>query len=337
MPRRTDAARLSCEALEGRDVPAILIDATVTFADDGTATTTPTGGLVNVSEVAFDEGTPVVNPNGTPVDPSVVSANADDVVTFTQSGSRVTVTGSGGVYGRLTNLNNSLVFFGNSVTVSGATGLNVSLQLGGNDRVADNTQLAATIDAGPGNDTVQVAGGQFRPDVALLFTDPKLFGLLAQYASTASAPKTVSGGDGNDTLTGSGAYFQLNMSGGAGDDVIRVDGFAAQSAFDGGDGNDTVTGPVLGLLNLQAGGAGRDRLNGSAIGLFSALDGGTGDDVLVGGAGADTLVGGTGTDILVGLGGRDTYAAIDVDFDLIFNLPGDVVSADSFDSRSTPR
>jgi Ca2+-binding RTX toxin-like protein len=332
MPRRTDAARLSCEALEGRDVPAIMVDATINA--DATLIS-PTGGLVTVTEVAFDEGTPVVFPDGTPVNPAVRQSTADDVVTATQSGSRLSITGSDGIYGRVTNLNNSLVFFGNSLTINGVTGLNITLQLGGNDRVTENTSFASVIDAGPGNDTVQVTGGQFRPDVALLFTDPKFFTQLAQYASTASAAKTVSGGDGNDTLLATGAFFRLNMFGNGGNDVLRVDGFTAQSGFDGGDGNDTITGSVLGLLNQQSGGAGRDTINGSALGLFSVLDGGADADTLIGGAGADTLIGGIGTDILAGLGGRDVYAAIDVDFDLVFNVQGDIVTADSFDSRAT--
>ncbi len=75
------------------------------------------------------------------------------------------------------------------------------------------------------------------------------------------------GGNGNDTLTGSGNLF-------------------------GGDGNDTIRGS-----GKLYGGAGNDQLTGVTGG--STLDGGDGDDRLTGGQGNDLLRGGTGNDTYI--------------------------------------
>ena len=96
------------------------------------------------------------------------------------------------------------------------------------------------------------------------------------------------GGAGNDTLIFSGSYsgpYNVELSGGIGDDILSVTGTASQANFFGDDGNDTLQG-----------GAGAETLSG-----------GTGNDILQGGAGADTLLGGVGTDTLTGGDGIDTF------------------------------
>jgi hypothetical protein len=113
--------------------------------------------------------------------------------------------------------------------------------------------------------------------------------------TNASPGKTITGGDGNDTITGT-----------AFDDTILA-----------GNGNDTVTGG-FGIDYIE-GGAGNDTLTGSA-----------GDDTLVGGSGIDTLSGGVGNDTVMGLpadGSADTVNG-DADVDTCTAAPaeGDTVS-----------
>ena len=89
---------------------------------------------------------------------------------------------------------------------------------------------------------------------------------------------------------------------------------APKKNLKGKDGKDTLTGPLFGFGTILAGGNGADRLTG--------------------GFGQDTVVGGNGVDNMSGGGGRDLYNAIDNFRDFIFNRPGDIVGADSFDVKS---
>jgi len=111
--------------------------------------------------------------------------------------------------------------------------------------------------------------------------------------------KVLSGGAGNDTITGFASADTLNGDGG-------------NDSLSGRDGNDILNGGA-GDDSL-AGEAGNDTLNGDAGN--DTLQGGAGDDILLGGegndtlygeAGNDTLNGGTGNDSLYGGAGNDTY------------------------------
>jgi hypothetical protein len=99
----------------------------------------------------------------------------------------------------------------------------------------------------------------------------------------------ITGGDGDDTLTGgNGKDFIFGLGG---NDTIS--GGNGKDFLFGGDGNDRMNG-----------GNGRDYLwggNGD-----DALDGGYGNDYLKGGEGADTILGGHGYDWLAGNAGIDT-------------------------------
>lgn len=70
--------------------------------------------------------------------------------------------------------------------------------------------------------------------------------------TTASAAVSITGGAGNDTLTGSVAIDTIN--GGAGNDTI--DGGAGADILNGGEGNDTITGGAG--IDTLTGGAGAD-------------------------------------------------------------------------------
>src|SRR3954452_20310470 len=84
-----------------------------------------------------------------------------------------------------------------------------------------------------------------------------------------TAPATIFGGDGNDSIAG-----------GAGNDSI--DGGNGNDGIEGRDGNDTITGA-----------ANNDTLRGNNGN--DSLDGGANNDLLLGGDGANTIAGGLGT------------------------------------------
>ena len=108
----------------------------------------------------------------------------------------------------------------------------------------------------------------------------------------------------------------IEIHGGRGDDVIRVDapGLTRGFAFYGGPGNDVLVGgdgPDLldgGIGDdTLIGGGGNDRLRGGAD--HDRLLGGAGNDLLWGGRGADVLVAGPGRDTLIGGRGPDRLFA----------------------------
>jgi Ca2+-binding RTX toxin-like protein len=110
---------------------------------------------------------------------------------------------------------------------------------------------------------------------------------------------TITGGDGNDNLSGLDAADTLN--GGAGNDTLS--GGGGQDTLNGGEGNDTASGGAGD--DTMRGGAGDDTLNGD--GGADTLRGGAGNDTLNGGAGADTLRGGSGDDAMDGGAGNDIF------------------------------
>ncbi len=126
----------------------------------------------------------------------------------------------------------------------------------------------------------------------------------------------ILGGLGNDTIAGSFAVDGDEISGGAGTDVLDLQG----AVFSGGDTVDLTAGTaesgfgtygVSGIENVL-GGEGDDVFIGDDVanllkgnGGRDAIDGGGGDDDLRGNADGDTLVGGPGSDDLDGGRGRD--------------------------------
>ncbi|WCM25838.1 cadherin domain-containing protein [Sphingomonas sp. QA11] len=152
----------------------------------------------------------------------------------------------------------------NSSKVASGT---ATVQYTTSDRTKLDISIAATVDAGDGNDTV--------------------------YASNLG--DNIFGGAGNDTLYG--GRLDDWLLGGAGDDVLDA-GTVAPEAL-GGDGNYLDGGAGNDILR---GREGSDWLEGGDG--IDVLTGGAGDDILAGGAGeGDDLKGGIGDDqYLVRLG-----------------------------------
>ena len=194
-------------------------------------------------------------------------------------------------------------FYGNPGNYTDARGVANPNGIGNASEVIGGTDLANTINAGGGNDTVWGDGGN----------------------------DTIEGGAGNDFLNGGLGNDVITDIGG--DDFIRGDdgddrlsgGIGLDAVF-GGAGNDTMFGGFgADALNGQKGddviygdnGAVDAQGNLDPTGDGDLIDGGDGNDRLYGGGGNDTIDGGAGNDLIdPGMGsnlsfggdGNDTFA-----------------------------
>ena len=234
--------------------------------------------------------------------------------------------------------------FGRTYLIGGATpGFNTPDNAFGADETVEITLTAHSdgidgssfsagtllIDAAGGSDSVKVfdQDNGLQPDLLIL-----------------------RGGRGNDTLS-SGAYFDTQVDGGAGNDIIDLTfgGTTAeetQHTLSGGRGSDEIHGARNGT-NLIYGGHGQDGLLGGdrndTIDGGDGRDftgGGSGDDLLDGGSasdtvfgddGQDTLIGGANNDVLDGGAGADTFRFdIGSGRDMIYGYEaGEVIQIDS--------
>jgi Ca2+-binding RTX toxin-like protein len=229
---RTRSFRLRCESLESRDVPAIVLDGTF----NGTSTT-PNGGAITVTEI---DGT-FTAVNGNLMAPQTVTASttASDTITLRANGATLTVTNSDGIFIRVTNQGGVLVQAGTALDVPNVTRVTVNLQFGGNDVVTDNSMLNATINAGPGNDTIISTGMLANPQAALFIQTP-INPALLPLLGTLGGAKVLQGGDGDDSITGPLLGFYNQLDGGNGNDVLV--GGIGPDVLTGGGGLDVLTG-----------------------------------------------------------------------------------------------
>ena len=200
----------------------------------------------------------------------------------------------------------------------------------GNVAVADITSI--NIRGGSGANTIDLSGV-----VAADFT-----GLTGV---------SVTGGDGDDIITGT-AEFNDTIIAGDGNDTITV-GIGATSV-DGGDGHDTITaadgddtiegGDGHDLITAGTGndsvraGDGHDTVSGEDG--DDIIDAGDGDDLINGNAGLDNINGGFGNDILMGDAdddtvfggaGEDVIGGGDGNDSLVGNSQNDVISGEAGD------
>lgn len=173
-----------------------------------------------------------------------------------------------------------------SIARDRATG-NSNVSLSASDNRVLDIAVAATVDAGAGDDVV--------------------------YASDLG--DNIFGGDGNDTLHG--GRLDDWLLGGAGNDTLDAGGPAGLGGdgnyLDGGDGNDTLYGREG--SDWLEGGDGDDQLWGNQ-----------GGDILTGGAGADALSGGAGDDTYLLRLGDSADIVVDSDpSDIARDLSGDLL------------
>jgi Ca2+-binding RTX toxin-like protein len=146
--------------------------------------------------------------------------------------------------------------------------------------VLDGGPLNDTLTGGLGNDVLAGGAGvdtasyqdHTAPVTADLDGDKGDDGAPGEHDTIAADTENITGGYGDDLLTGNGAANRL--AGGAGDDVLKGEGGPDRLAGDAG-------------RDYLAGGDGDDILAGFAD-----------DDVIIGGAGTNELYGGTGFDFL---------------------------------------
>jgi Ca2+-binding RTX toxin-like protein len=269
---------------------------------------------------------------------TVFGGDGDDVIDGYDADRRVVAYGDGG--------NDTLVGGDRNDVLSGGDGNDVLLGSGGNDVIAGdsgNDQIIwhhsglyfgsdgdDVVDGGDGQDLLVIVG-DVGDDAATisggggLFAEVTPAGVLVDAASDGAFIDAVNieglffdGGDGNDVvvlegdLAGAG-IVSVGFLGGAGDDVLRDNGYGAGfdvTAF-GGDGNDTLEGS--GGNDSLDGGTGNDTLDGGAGN--DTLDGGSGNDTFswAGGDGNDAIDGGTGDDLLIitGTEGNDAISLFD--------------------------
>ena len=164
-----------------------------------------------------------------------------------------------------------------------------------------------TLDGGGGNDTVNYADKTVGMAVALNGGSDSIVTVAGVAEDTIRSFEHVTGGSGNDVLTGDGNANRL--LGGAGNDILR--GGSGNDVMDGGAGVDTAdyadrTVSVVAVLNgatgslVIVGGVGEDTITN-----IECLTGGTANDTLTGSSGDNTLAGGNGNDVLRGGLGRD--------------------------------
>ena len=201
--------------------------------------------------------------------------------------------------------NDTLTGHGGTNLLYGGQGDDTLSGNGGNDflsgQAGDDTLNGGsgndTLDGGAGADAIAGAGG----------TD------IADYSGRSARVSLSLDGQANDGETGEGDNLASDietLSGGAGDDTLT--GNSSANTLQGGPGNDTLSGSG-GNDNLQ-GSVGDDTLDGGDGG--DAMDGGAGDDTLRGGSGADSFTGGPGTDLA-------DYAASSANLTVSLNNSGD--------------
>ncbi len=209
--------------------------------------------------------------------------------------------------------------FNNSLTGNALD--NILMGLEGNDWLSGGLGND-TLDGGNGTDTVSYAyltDAVKSVTVALDETGNGMAMVTGGETDTLTGIESLTGGAGNDTLTGNSANNVLNgalgadtLTGGAGNDYYYVDNAGDVIVEAAGAGTDTVNSALdyslLGteLENLTL--SGIVALNGTGNNFNNSLTGNALDNVLMGLEGNDALNGGLGNDTLNGGNGTDTVS-----------------------------
>jgi Ca2+-binding RTX toxin-like protein len=129
-------------------------------------------------------------------------------------------------------------------------------------------------------------------------------GIVDSHIATGAGNDTVIGTAQGDGFRAAQGFVDSSVNTGLGNDVVV--GGAHGSSFLMGLGNDAIT-LEASEGSLLSGGIGNDTLKITGASSTSSLDGGIGNDVIQGGSGADVLHGGVGNDVIKGGAGADTF------------------------------
>ena len=241
--------------------------------------------------------------------------------------------------------------FESNDTLNGAGGADTLIGGNGDDTLIGGAG-ADRMSGGAGLDTVSWATASARVTYDLGFSSSgdaagDVIDTVEAYIGSAhddailtagAIPETLYGGDGNDLLSGGGAFGTPGNGGmdGSGDTFYGGNGIDAVK-YNGGSASVTInlsTGRGFGgnaendyyfSIEHAIGSFENDTLTGSAN--ADTLDGDLADDLISGGSGADLLRGGDGQDILFGDSGSDTiYGGNGVDHASYFNGAGGPVT-----------
>lgn len=208
--------------------------------------------------------------------------------------------------------------------LQGGTGLDFVDGGDGDDRVLGLGSSGDTLRGGPGNDTLDGGAGTGDiiseiGDVGFTLTTTQLTGLGTDTVLNVEGAVLVGGASAN-AIDVSTSGVPTMLTGGGGDDTI-TGGTAIDVLVESGDVNFTLTDSTLTGLGADSftsiekialtGGSGNNMLDASASSRAVTLSGGDGNDTLIGGAVADVLFGEAGNDQLTGNGGADALLAGD--------------------------
>jgi Ca2+-binding RTX toxin-like protein len=129
-------------------------------------------------------------------------------------------------------------------------------------------------------------------------------GIVDTTISTGSGNDTVIGTALGDGFRAAQGIVDSTVNTGLGNDVVV--GGSHGSSFLMGLGNDVVT-LEASEGSILSGGIGNDTLKITGASSTSSLDGGIGNDLVQGGSGADVLYGGVGSDVIKGGAGADQF------------------------------
>ena len=169
------------------------------------------------------------------------------------------------------------------------------------DEVFENMAVLAEIQG----DTLRINGGLY--DYARMFGDLDDSDGNAMSISTSAGLITVTRGSASKSYSTSG-ITRVVYRGAEGVDNINFSGFSntlIQIDVEGGAGNDILTGGNGKNTSVISGGTGDDTITGGSG--DERLLGEKGNDTISGGSGDDTLIGGADNDTLSGGEGNDTY------------------------------
>jgi len=219
------------------------------------------------------------------------------------------------------------------VLIEAEGGDNVVIPIGG-------AALAATFDV---NTARTLTGSDVGDSLSVSDLPGAVEGEFGVQINAGGGNDSLTGGLGNDVLTGGEGADTI--SGGGGDDLLTVDLADNLANIDGGAGTDMVVlegdgGFLVDIADLNAevaiGGLGKDTLSTTATdgavisggGGEDRLTGGAGDDQLDGEVGHDLVQGGAGDDLIRGGVGRDTLRGGEGDDLIYFDADDDLAALD---------